>query len=142
MHKNFSTKAFAKYDEAARDRAKYVWGKLGWDVQDNEDQYGVDLIAEKNGKRFYLEVEVKACWHGVAFTYDTLHLPVRKAKFLAKPTQFMLFNNGLTHAAVVSRSSVLRAPTSIVPNAQISAGEKFFDIPLEDVTFICTMEKK
>lgn len=140
MHKKFNQKTFDKYDSAAREKAKAFWSKLGWTVTDNPDEYGVDLVAEKDGKRFYVEVEVKVCWHGVEFTYDTLHLPVRKAKFLSKPTQFMLFNHSLTHAAVVSRKAVLNAPKSTVPNQQISAGEKFFDIPLEDVTFVYTLE--
>lgn len=139
VHKIFNQTAFDKYDEAARSKAKAFWAKLGWTVTDNPDVYGVDLVAEKDGKRFYVEVEVKSCWHGVKFTYDTLHLPVRKGKFLSKPTQFMLFNHSLTHAAVVDRRAVLSAPVSTVPNRQISAGEKFFDIPLKDVTFVYTM---
>lgn len=140
MHKHFSKKDHQKYDEIARNSAKTFWSKLGWTVEDNPNEYGVDLIAEKDGKRFYLEVEVKRGWHGKEFKYDTVHLPVRKSKFLDRPTQFMVFNNSLTHAAVISRKAVRNSPVSVVPNRKIPIGEKFFDVPVEDVTFVYTME--
>lgn len=140
MHKHFSKKDHQKYDEIARSSAKAFWSRLGWNITDNPDEYGVDLIAEKAGKRFFVEVEVKKGWHGPEFKYDTVHLPVRKSKFLDKPTKFMVFNNSLTHAAVISRKAIQNSPVSVVPNRKIPIGEKFFDVPVEDVTFVYTME--
>lgn len=140
MHKHFSKQDHAKYDEIARNTAKAFWSKLGWSIDDNPDEYGVDLIAEKDHKRVYVEVEVKRGWHGPTFQYDTMHLPLRKSKFLDKPTQFMVFNNSLTHAAIISRKAIKNSPTSVVPNRKIPVGEKFFDVPVEDVTFVYTME--
>ena len=69
-----------------------------------------------------------------------IHIPVRKAKFLDKPTQFMVFNNSLTHAAIISRKSVSDSPIVEVPNKKIRFGEKFFDIPKEKAVFIQTMQ--
>ncbi len=100
----------------------------------------MDLIAQKGSKRVYVEVEVKRAWHGPTFQYDTMHLPMRKRKFLDKPTQFMIFNNSLTHAAVFGRKAIQNSPVSVVKNCKIPVGEKFFDIPVEDVTFVYTME--
>ena len=140
MHKHFSKRDHQKYDEIARNTAKAFWSKLGWDIEDNPDEYGVDLIAQKDSKRVYVEVEVKRGWHGPTFQYDTMHLPARKAKFLDKPTQFMVFNNSLTHAAIISRKAIQNSPKSVVPNRKIPIGEKFFDVPVEDVTFVYTME--
>lgn len=139
MHKHFSKADHEKYDEVARSSAKSFWARHGWTVEDNPDTYGVDLIAEKDGKRVYVEVEVKRGWHGPTFQYDTMHLPLRKHKFLDKPTKFMIFNNSLTHAAVISRKAIKNAPVSVVPNQKVSIGEKFFDIPVDDVTFVYTM---
>ena len=140
MYKCFSKADHEKYDEVARSNAKSFWARQGWSIEDNPDVYGVDLIAEKDGKRVYVEVEVKRGWHGPTFTYDTVHLPVRKTKFLDKPTKFMVFNNSLTHAAIISRKAIRNAPVSVVPNRKIPMGEKFFDVPVEDVTFVYTME--
>jgi hypothetical protein len=139
VHKHFSKRDHAKYDEVARETAKTFWSRLGWNIDDNPDEYGVDLIAEKDSKRVYVEVEVKRGWHGPTFQYDTMHLPLRKRKFLDKPTKFMIFNNSLTHAAVISRKAIKNAPVSVVPNQKVSIGEKFFDIPVDDVTFVYTM---
>ena len=139
MYKAFQSKDFNKYDEAARNRAKEFWESQGYTCTDHEDEYDVDLVVEKNGKRFYCEVEVKTVWHGKDFKYDTIHIPVRKAKFLGKPTQFMVFNNSLTHAAVIGRKKVLNATKVDVPNRKIAFGEKFFDIPKEDAIFVQTI---
>ena len=139
MFKAFQSKDFNKYDEAARSRAKEFWESQGYTCTDHDDEYDVDLVVEKNGKRFYCEVEVKTVWHGKDFKYDTIHSPVRKAKFLGKPTQFMIFNNSLTHAAVIGRKKVLNATKVDVPNRKIAFGEKFFDIPKEDAIFVQTI---
>ncbi len=139
MHKHFSHRDHQKYDVAARESAKGFWQRRGWRVTDNPDEYGVDLIAEDGGKRFYIEVEVKRAWHGVDFKYNTMHLPARKGKFLHKPTQFMIFNNSLTHAAIFSRNVVKDSPLKEVPNCKIPVGERFYNIPVEAVTFVYTL---
>ena len=139
MYKAFQSKDFSKYDEAARSRAKEFWSAQGYTCTDHENEYDVDLVVEKDGKRFYCEVEVKTVWHGKDFKYDSIHIPVRKAKFLGKPTQFMIFNNSLTHAAVIGRKAVLRSPKVEVPNVKIRFGEKFFDVPKEDAIFVQTI---
>ena len=139
MYKAFQKTDFNKYDDAARNRAKDFWTAQGYTCTDHENEYDVDLVVEKEGKRFYCEVEVKTVWHGKDFKYDTIHIPVRKAKFLGKPTQFMVFNNSLTHAAVISRKAILRSKKVEVPNVKIRYGEKFFDIPKEDAIFVQTI---
>jgi len=52
----------------------------------------------------------------------------------------MVFNNSLTHAAIISRKSVRDSPIVEVPNKKIRFGEKFFDIPKEKAVFIQTMQ--
>ena len=139
MYKVFQSQDFNKYDEPARDRAKAFWSSLGYSCKDHDNEYDVDLIVEGNGKRFYCEVEVKTVWHGIEFKYESIHIPVRKAKFLGKPTQFMVFNNSLTHAAIISRKTVLQSPKVEVPNIKIRFGEKFFDIPKDKAVFVQTI---
>lgn len=139
MYKVFQQNDFNKFDEAARNMATSFWNRMGYSCTDNPDEYGVDLVVEGDNKRFYCEVEVKTVWHGVQFKYPTIHLPVRKAKFLSKPTQFMVFNNSLTHAAVFGRQAVLDSPRVEVPNAKIRTGEKFFDVPVSSAHFVQTI---
>jgi hypothetical protein len=139
MYKVFQQRDFNKYDEAARAAAKRFWSSVGYTCADNPDEYGVDLVVKGQNKMFFCEVEVKTVWHGVQFKYPTIHLPVRKAKFLTKPTQFMIFNNSLTHAALFGRKVVLDSPCVEVSNVKISHGEKFFDVPFEKATFVQTI---
>ena len=139
MYKVFQSTDFNKYDKAARTRAKAFWSSQGYTCTDNEDEFGVDLVVEREHRRFYCEVEVKTVWHGKDFKYDSIHIPVRKAKFLGKPTQFMLFNNSLTHAAIIARDTVIDSPIVEVPNVKIRFGEKFFDIPTDKAIFVQTL---
>ena len=139
MFKAFQQNDFNTYDEAARERATAFWERMGFSCKDNPDEFGVDLIVEGNNKRFYCEVEVKTVWHGVQFKYPTIHLPVRKDKFLTKPTQFMIFNNSLTHAAVFGRQVVRESPRVEVSNVKIRAGEKFFAVPVSSAHFVQTI---
>ena len=138
MYKEFSTETFQKYDEKARETAKSFWRFHGYTCTDHPDQYDVDLVVENGTRRFYCEVEVKTVWHGLEFLFETLHIPVRKAKFLNKPTQFMVFNNSMTRAGIVGRKHVLESPTKEVPNAKISVGERFFDVPKHKAIFVTT----
>jgi len=136
MYKAFQKNIFDKYDAPAREKAKRFWRSQGYVCTDHKDEYDVDLVVEKDNKRFYCEVEVKTTWHGQEFSYDTLHIPARKAKFLSKPTQFMVFNNSMTRAAIVGRNRLLNATTVTVPNRKIAFGEQFFDVPKKDLFFV------
>ena len=136
MYKVFHKSTFNKYDEPARAKAKQFWSSQGYTCTDHVDEFDVDLVVEKDKKRFYCEVGVKTTWHGQEFSYDTLHIPARKAKFLSQPTQFMVFNNSMTRAAIVGRNKVLRSPSVEVPNRNIAFGEMFFDIPKKDLFFV------
>lgn len=136
MLKEFNPHTHSQYDVKAREKAKRFWISRGYSCTDNPDQYGVDLMIEGKGRKFFCEVEVKQSWHGLTFNYETLHIPLRKAKFLTKPTVFMVFNASLHMAALVSRTAVKNAPRKEVPNREIAQGERFFDVPAEQATFL------
>lgn len=115
------------------DNAKDLW--IEWlkandykaDV--NPDQYGIDVLASKDGKEFQFEVEVKHNWKGPRFRYDTLHYSDRKRKFLKDPsnTSFVTFNHERTHALVVPGAVLADAPT-IVKNTIYTSNEKFIEV--------------
>ena len=86
-------------------------------------------MVEGKGKKFGCEVEVKTKWFGGEFTFPTLHIALRKRKFMDAPCQFMVFNYSLTHAALVSRKTVLQSPILQISNATVPSGERFYDVP-------------
>jgi hypothetical protein len=141
MYKVFQKDIFDQYDNPARAVAKQFWKNLGYEAQDNPDEFGTDLLVTGKGKKFYCEVEVKTVWHGVTFHFPSLHIPVRKAKFLDKSIKFMVFNNSLTHAAIVGHAAVVNAPVVEVPNHYIKKGERFFDIPAEDLYIVPVLKQ-
>ena len=52
------------------------------------------------------------------------------------PCQFMVFNCSHTHAALVSRKTVLQSPILQISNATVPSGERFYDVPVAEVATI------
>ena len=75
MYKVFQKDVFDLHDDPARIAAKRFWNSLGYECQDNPDDFGEDLLVTGKGKKFYCEVEVKTVWHGTKFHFDSLHIP-------------------------------------------------------------------
>lgn len=115
------------------DNAKDLWiewlNANDYKAEVNPDQYGIDVLASKDGKEFQFEVEVKHNWKGPRFRYDTLHYSDRKRKFLKDPsnTSFVTFNHERTHALVVPGAVLAEAPT-IVKNTIYTSNEKFIEV--------------
>lgn len=133
MYKQFCASAHEIYDTAAKDKAIRFWEKLGYDCSENPDEFGVDLHVTGKGRKFNVEVEVKQVWHGLDFPYESLHIPARKAKFLAEPTVFMVFNSSLHAVAIINWKHVKSADMKTVANHNIKFGERFFDIPRDNI---------
>lgn len=136
MHKYFEPQDFDKFDAAAKSVAQSFWQRLGYTCIENPDVYGVDLLVEGKDKQFGCEVEVKQSWHGSDFPYPTLHVPFRKKKFTEGPTSFFVLNNGMTHAAMASRTLVTASPVTMVKNYKVPTGEPFYCVPAQAIQVI------
>jgi len=132
VRKPFDKDLYEKYDEAAKEAAKDALRKKGYVVFDNPDKYAQDLIAEKDGKQFLVETEVKILrnWDGMNFPYDTVQLPERKKKFFKKRTLFFIWNKELSHAVTFWSDDVKDIEPVEVPNKYRYKGELFFQIPI------------
>lgn len=136
MLKEFEEEQWRQYDGPAKDAAIKFWTGRGYSCCENPDEFGVDLLVEGKGKSFGCEVEVKTKWFGADFDFPTLHIAFRKRKFMDAPCQFMVFNYSLTHAALVSRKTVLQSPILQIRNATVPSGERFYDVPVSEVVTI------
>ena len=134
MLKQFEQEQWELFDAPAKEAATKFWIQLGYECIENPDDYGIDLLVK--GKEFGCEVEAKLGWHGPIFTFPTLHIAMRKKKFMKSPAIFMVMNNSLTHGAVVSRKLILSSPVIEVANATVPSGERFFNIPVDGVQII------
>lgn len=123
----------AHYD--ADDSAKHVvidWLKRrNYDAWVNEDQFGIDVIAQRGMQQYHIEVEVKHAWSGSKFPFPTLHYSARKIKFarLDVPTFFFTLNDERTHMLIVSARKMLEA-NIITKNTIYTNEEQFVSIPI------------
>ena len=136
MLKQFEQEQWELFDAPAKEVATKLWIQLGYECIENPDDYGIDLLVNGNGKEFGCEVEVKLGWHDPTFTFPTLHIAMRKKKFMNSPAMFMVMNNSLTHGAVVSRKLILASPVVEVKNMTVPSGESFYDMPVGDIQVI------
>lgn len=136
--KKFDRALFNENDTAARAAGKRYWRSLGYDVTDNPDTYGPDLIVDTGTDKFYGEVEIKRVWSGKDFAYDTLQIPGRKKKFIGLdlPTKFVVFNADQTYGFVCPCSQLAVSPLVEVANKYVYAGEMFYQIPIATLQLI------
>jgi hypothetical protein len=137
--KRFSKKLHKQNDKKAREIATEWFAKEGYELRDNPDKYGVDLLGYKNDELvMYVEVEIKRVWKEEKFPYGSVQFPSRKFKFcqLDKPTAFMMINNKCNRALLVTGQDLIKSPLKEVRNVYVDKGEDFFIVSLDKVTFI------
>ena len=130
-YKKFDKALYDKNDQKAKQAAIKYLNQHGFVTKENEDRYGPDLIMTKNGRKYYVEVEIKHAWKGNKFQYSDLQIPERKRKFtgLDHKTFFMVFNETLTEAFFCSEKVLLESPTENVKNVYMDE-EDFFKVPI------------
>jgi hypothetical protein len=103
----------------------------GYEIWENPNTYGQDLIAEGSKGKFYVECEVKTVWDTDKFPFDTVQLPERKSKFFSSPTLFFIWNKMLTSAIMFKSNDIKHLTPVEVSNKYITSGEFFYQIPLD-----------
>jgi len=134
------TKAFSKelYDQD--DNAKHQildWLiKKGYQAKINPDQYGIDILAKKDGILQSFEVEVKHPWKGDEFPFpEGVDLPPRKKKFAKPNSFFVMLNHERTRALIFSGLTVMKSPV-VVKDTIYTSAERFIRVPLDACDWI------
>lgn len=132
-HKKFSSQLHKENDPIGKKIGIVILNKMGYEVKENEDRFGVDLVLLKNNEvDGYAEVEIKHNWaDGREFPYDTVHILERKEKFakLDKPTLFIVINALQNRALVIQGKDVLESKILVVKNIYVSKDELFYHVP-------------
>jgi len=130
MIKQFDVDRYAADDSAKNEVIAWLRSN-GIDASVNPDQFGIDILASRNGNKFNIEVEVKHPWKGKHFPFDTVHIASRKEKFAHEKSGvfvwFCLVNHERTHAVFVPGVEFLAAPI-VVKNTTCTTGESFREI--------------
>lgn len=117
--KSFNAEAAAKYDTPGKKYAARALTAMGWTVKPNDkfangktDFSSADLIATKDGRTIYIEVELKSSWlwH---YTFDGIHITGRKDKYVhkhgAENLYYFMGNTNETEFYIISALYVERA---------------------------------
>ena len=131
MAKPFSQKLYDDNDDAKMLIIDWLKGR-GIEAWVNPDQYGIDVQTES----MEYEVEVKHNWKGYRFPYETVHIPVRKKKFLKETMSFAMLNHQRSHVMIIPGTIVMKSP-EVIKSTIYTSNEKFFEIWVKDCeTFI------
>jgi hypothetical protein len=138
-HKPFNKEWHKSSDLKARAYGKNLFRWYGYDAQDNEDKYGIDLIVYDGRELIcYAEVEIKKYLSN--FTFDTLHILERKKKYFVhpsgKPVLFCLFSPNGNVCAMTRGDYMLSMEPQHVKNTAVEKGEYFYKVPISKVRMI------
>lgn len=135
--KKFDPELHAKYDEAGRNVVKhYLQRRFGLVCNDNPNIYGVDLIANWQGKpRYYVEVEVRQ-WEPHC-PHSTIHIASRKQKLFDNDmrTLFFALSQSMDFGYYIDTEHVMHQPRVEVPNKLVKRGEYFYNVPVRYFTY-------
>ena len=137
-YKKFDKNLHAKFDKAGRGAVKKWLTQQGYEVEDNENRYVVDLIIKRNGDIVgYAEVEVREVWKGEKFPYEDLNIPYRKRKLFQNDLKTLFFsvNCDLTHMLWCDAKTILNCRTQILSN-KYARNETFFKVELNKLKYV------
>lgn len=136
MRKKFSQSLYDR-DDFAKELVIQFLIQNNFRAWVNEDQYGIDVIAERGNDRWEIEVEVKHNWRGKDFPYDSVHFAARKKKFV-KPSKFNVFwmlNDDWSYALLIDGLQMSEAPT-IVKDTIYTENEEFIAVPIAQAELV------
>ena len=140
MDKKFDKNLHEQYDKFGKDKVIALFDKhYKIKLVENEDIYGVDLVAYKDNKKIgYVEVEVRNSWKTDLFPFETLNVPERKRKLLINnmKTYFISVNKNGSMAFICTAKRVLASDLQESKNKYVASGEKFFKVDLKDMVLI------
>jgi len=130
----FSKALYEAYDEPARKALAGYLSSHGHTIINNEENYNVDVVSEKNGLTYYNEAEVKTAWKGDWPTHwAEVRLPERKKRLKEKHKDgvlnFYIFRPDFKQAWRIKDTLLTDESLKEAKGRYIVKGEKFFHIP-------------
>ena len=140
INKKFDKALHDEHDDIGRTIVKnYFKSRLNFEVIDNPDIYGVDLIIYRDAKKVgFAEVEVRTNWNTNNFPFSTLNVPLRKKKLLQNelPTYFFSINHIHTRMFCCDADVVLNCSIEENKNKFVKNNEYFYKVPIDKLKLI------
>ena len=135
--KPFNRSLYAAYDVQARLALVSYLEAKGHIIVNNEENYNVDVVSQKDGFTYFNEAEVKTAWSGDWPTHWTeIRIPERKQRLLDKhvadPTNvlnFYIFRPDFKQAWRIKDSLLTQESLKGASGRYIHKDELFFHIP-------------
>lgn len=134
----FDSVGHAKYDAPGKSAMARFYEAKGYTVRpDPQGQYGVDLLVEGHGKRFFVEVEVRDHgWTRGLWPHPDLHVVGRKGKY----AEYGLPVHVVSLRADLRAALVIHAQKSLTPDRLEACpkrpGQMVFAIPVREAFLI------
>lgn len=132
VHKQFSRSLHKGNDPQSRRVVKEFFQKRGITLNDNPNEYGIDLVSPDG--TLMVEVEHRLPWTDEEFPFAEINIPERKAKFLRDgKCQYVILSCNFSRMGIVRGPDVQPFITddnlAHNPNKYVRNGEYFYKVP-------------
>lgn len=137
--KKFSQSLHRGNDPQSRRVVQEYFKKQGIVLNDNPNQFGVDLVSPDG--TLQIEVEHRLPWVDEDFPFSEVNVPERKAKFLQEgKSQYIILSRDFSRMGVIRGKDVMPfiVDDNLAhnPNKYVRDGEYFYKIPREAFKWI------
>ena len=143
VRKSFSRADYEAYDSPARDALVSHLEAKGHTIVNNEENFNVDVVSQKDGYTYFNEAEVKTAWkEDWPVEWKEIRIPERKQRLLDKHSSengvlnFYVFRPDFQQAWRITAPQLTQESLRVARGRYITHGEKFFHIPFVEAELV------
>lgn len=143
VRKQFSKALYEAYDGPARTALVVYLESKGHTIVNNEENFSVDVVSQKDGHTYFNEAEVKTGWKSDwPVDWKEIRIPERKQRLLDKQVDgflnFYVFRSDLRQAWRIKDTLLTQDSLREAKGRYIKKGELFFHVPFTKAELINT----
>lgn len=136
----FDYKKYLQTDAKAKELMSNFLTKKGYNVEQKEEDYGIDLIANKNNQQVKFELEISSIDFDLDnYKYDEVHFLARKKKMLDKQGDYhyIIISSNHQYALTAKASDIFKQDNYITKYAGKGRDgiDEFYKLPKQQVKF-------
>jgi Holliday junction resolvase-like predicted endonuclease len=143
IKRKFSKQLYDMFDQAAKDKLVAYLKSKGHTILNEEENYNVDVISQKNGYTYFNEAEVKTAWKEDWPTHwEEIRIPERKKRLIEMyegengVLNFYVFRKDLSKAWRIKDTLMSLDSLKEASGRYIRKGERFFHIPYKSAEMV------
>lgn len=129
----YSQEMYDKFDEMGKNAVKRFFAERNLKAVPNPtNKFVIDMYVYDGDELVALaEAEVRSEWTGKRFPFPTIHVPIRKDKYLHQdlPSFYFTINHDATATYVIDAQDVVKSNRHMTDTTR-QKNELFFDVPL------------